>query len=194
MCFNLEKWHIKEYITIITVKGWEAQGRKIVTLVTYTTFHIYNTQWPLHSHNSPTKMNPFIMGPTKQSYSCCLHDGLAPNVKSVDPMLVYNSITKTIQTTLLTKVLYFSADLLSLKTHFQMFWHKVISSSKLNILILLCWHIWMMGNGDSSVAWSIVLVIERSWVQVPGGRIFFSRVYFLCWLLLHIHSMPVSPQ
>ena len=27
-----------------------------------------------------------------------------------------------------------------------------------------------------------------------GGRIFFSRVYFLCWLLFGVHSSPVLPQ
>ena len=75
---------------------------------------------------------------------------------------------------LLTKVLHFSGDFLSLKTHFQMFWHKTISSSKLNILVLLCWHIWMTGNGDSSVAQSTIRVIERSWVWVPTGAAEFS--------------------
>ena len=61
---------------------------------------------------------------------------------------------------------------------------------------------WQLCINNSSLSWdSLFIRAPDSWLKVvssnldgSGGRIFFSRVYFVCWLLFGVHSTPMSLQ
>ena len=81
-----------------------------------------------------------------------------------------------------------------MSAHEELAFSKVLSMS----ILITFWSMYIMSEGAGIACWSERRTRDRKVASSnpgwSGGRIFFCRVNFVCWLLFGVRSTPMLPQ